>query len=95
MQHAIIKTAVTGLSQQEALDGLPVINKEFQNRKWILNPDTKWDEAKSLLIISVEYETKDLIGAEKAAKDEIRDCVIACFNISGNIQFECIESKLL
>jgi hypothetical protein len=95
MQHALIKTAVAGLSQKEALDGLPAIRNEFNSRKWLLNPNAKWDEDKSLLIISIEYETNDLIGAEKAAKDEIWDCVIACINISGNIQFECMESRLL
>jgi hypothetical protein len=94
--RAFIKIAVNGFTPKEAIEGIPALQEEFQKRYWILNPSAKWDDANSLLIISVGYGADDLKGAERAALDEVWDCVIACIHFSGDkIYFEQVESKLV
>src|SRR5437762_14289438 len=92
MSHMPVCISVRGLSEAEGSAGVPHLREEFQHRPWLRQPRADWDSARNELAITLDYPGDDSKRCAEAALDEIRDCVVACFQFSSDIQFELEHS---
>jgi hypothetical protein len=90
------KISVSGFNEAEITAGLEDFRQEFSERFWLENPNAIWDSDRNLLIVTVETEGGDPKNEAEGVLDEIRDCVIACFNFSSErVSFDILEAEFI
>jgi len=83
------RISVSGFTKAEVRDGLAALLDELHQRSWIINPAASWDSDGERLVITTHYEGTDAASVNRAASDEVWNCVIACMSCSSQgIQFE-------
>jgi hypothetical protein len=96
MAYVRTKISVKGFSSADIAACLQDLQAELRERSWLINPQLAWDEAQSLLLITVETEGVDPSLESESIFDDVWDSVIACCDFgSARIKFDILEAKLV
>lgn len=85
---------VTGITADEARNGIADVLEYLGEREWLLKVDAIWDDDSQRIIVVVEREGNDPDLEAKATIDEVWDCVIAAIHFSSElISFDILKSE--
>jgi hypothetical protein len=93
-----MKLAVSGLTDVEATEGLPHLLDEFQQRPWLLKVGASWNSDGGNLMVQVQVEganRENQEGISGFIRDEVWDCIIACFRFTSTLHFDVREQVLV
>jgi hypothetical protein len=95
MVQVCTEISVAGFNNAEITEGLQDFLAELSERPWLINPRAEWDAARTLLLVTVQTEGNNPKLESVSVLDEVRDCVIACFDFASEISFNIEEAKLI